>query len=362
MSIGEITTRADLVGKYQEEWLSVSVILACRNEQRYIALCLDSILANDYPKDRLEILVIDGMSTDSTREIVKEFARLHSNLRLLDNPIGSFPAAMNIGIRNSRASLVVIAGAHAVYQSDHISSCVRYHQESGAENVGGVVHIEPGADSTLAHAIAAALASRFGSGNAHVKTGVQQPMWADTAAFGCYRRELFNKIGMFDERLLGSSDFDLNRRLTTAGGRILLVPGIVVRYFADATWSAFWRHNFADGFCVTYILKFGSKAWSFRHWIPPLFVASLFGALAVSFVWGRFLWMFLAILSVYVFVNLGFSASISIRERMSDFMLLLPGIFVVRHSAFGLGALYGLLLLPLPKFHWRGRRTERGQK
>jgi glycosyltransferase involved in cell wall biosynthesis len=357
--VSEISDHPAIFGEVRDKWPFVSVLLGCRNEEKYIARCLDSILANDYPKDRLEILVMDGMSTDSTRGIVHEYAKLCSGLRLLDNPARSFPAAMNTGIRNSSGSLIIIAGAHAVYQPDHISTCVRFHQESGAENVGGALQVEPGAEGPFAQAIAAGLASRFGSGNSHVKTGVQKPIWTDTAAFGCYRRELFDKIGMFDERLLGSSDLDLNRRLRIAGGRILLVPDVVVRYFADATWPAFWRHNFADGFWVTYVLKFGSKAWSWRHWIPFALVASLAVTLALSFIWHSFIWIFLAILGSYVVANIGASAKMAVRKRKGKLMLLLPGTFAGRHFAFGAGTSFGLLLLLLPGARWRGRGTVR---
>jgi glycosyltransferase involved in cell wall biosynthesis len=359
VTVSEISDHPAIFGEVRDKWPFVSVLLGCRNEEKYIARCLDSILANDYPKDRLEILVMDGMSTDSTRGIVHEYAKLCSGLRLLDNPARSFPAAMNTGIRNSSGSLIIIAGAHAVYQPDHISTCVRFHQESGAENVGGALQVEPGAEGPFAQAIAAGLASRFGSGNSHVKTGVQKPIWTDTAAFGCYRRELFDKIGMFDERLLGSSDLDLNRRLRIAGGRILLVPDVVVRYFADATWPAFWRHNFADGFWVTYVLKFGSKAWSWRHWIPFALVASLAVTLALSFIWHSFIWIFLAILGSYVVANIGASAKMAVRKRKGKLMLLLPGTFAGRHFAFGAGTSFGLLLLLLPGARWRGRGTVR---
>jgi glycosyltransferase involved in cell wall biosynthesis len=360
MSISEITARRDVVATGLDEWPFVSVILACRNEQKYIARCLDSILANDYPKDRVEVLVVDGMSEDGTREIVKKYAKLHSALRLLDNPLGSFPAAMNAGIRNSCGSLIVVAGAHSLYQSDHISACVRIHRKSGAENVGGALRVEPGAEGPLARAIATTLASRFGSGNSYVRIGVQEPMWADTAAFGCYRRELFDKVGMFDERLLGSSDLDLNRRIRSEGGRILLDPKIVVRYFADSTWATFARHNFADGFWVTYVLKFGSKAWSWRHWVPLVFLASLFCTVALSFAWHSSVWVFLTILGAYVVTDIGVSVAMAIRERRVEYMLLLPATFAVRHFAHGFGASFGLLLLLLPGVHWKGRRTARG--
>ncbi|MGD0402204.1 MAG: glycosyltransferase family 2 protein [Candidatus Acidiferrales bacterium] len=359
MTLSEISDRPGIFGELRDECLFVSVLIACRNEEKFIARCLESILANDYPKDRLEILVMDGMSADRTREIVHEYAKRCSCLRLLDNPARSFPAAMNTGIRNSSGNLIIIAGAHAVYQRDHISTCVRFHQESGAENVGGALQVEPGAEGPIAQAIAAGLASRFGSGNSHVKTGVQKPIWADTAAFGCYRRELFDKIGMFDERLLGSSDLDLNRRLRSAGGRILLLPEVVVRYFADATWPAFWRHNFADGFWVTYVLKFGSKAWSWRHWIPFALVASLVVSLALSIFQDGFMWIFLGILGSYAVANIGVSIETAIRKRKGELLLLLPGTFAGRHFAFGAGTTFGLVLLLLPGVRWRGRGTVR---
>jgi hypothetical protein len=211
----------------------------------------------------------------------------------------------------------------------------------------------------VAGAIARALASTFGSGNAYVKTGTKQPIWADTAAFGCYRRELFDRIGYFDERLLGSSDMDFNRRVLAAGGRILLVPEIVIRYFADATLAGFWRHNFADGVWASYVLKFGRRAFCLRHWIPLMFVASLVGSVVLSFVWYAVIWLLLAIAGAYVAADLGASAAIAIREREPAYMLLLPGIFAVRHFAHGLGALLGLLLVAAPGEHWKGRRTAR---
>jgi glycosyltransferase involved in cell wall biosynthesis len=341
------------------EYPTVSVVIPCRNERAYIKGCIDSFLGCDYPPDKVEVIVADGISNDGTREIVEEYSRRYSNVKLVDNLDRTFPAAINAGIRHSSGDVIVISSAHSFCDSKFVSTCLRYQNQSGADNVGGAVKIEPGADTNLARAIAMALGSRFGSGNAYVKTGSDEPIWADTAAFGCYRRELFDRIGYFDERLLGSSDMDFNRRVLGAGGRILLVPEIVIKYFADATPGAFWRHNFADGVWASYVLKFGRRAFSLRHWIPLMFVASLIGSAALSFVWHSFLWAFLGIGGAYVATDLGASAAIAIRERETKYVLLLPWVFAIRHLAHGLGALLGLCLVAVPGAHWKGRRAAR---
>jgi glycosyltransferase involved in cell wall biosynthesis len=334
----------------------VSLLVACRNEEKYISKCLDSILASDYPKERMEILVIDGMSVDRTRQIVMGYAKRHPAIRLLDNPKTYFPSAMNVGIQNARGDVVVITSAHSLCDSKYVSACVRYQEESGAENVGGVLRIQRGAETAMGRAIALALGSKFGSGNARVKTGVDEPTWADTAAFGCYRRELFGEIGLFDERLLSSADLDFNGRILAAGGRILLVPEIVVKYFADATLGAFWKHNFADGVWISYVMKFGKKAWSWRHWVPAAFVVSLLATFALSAVNRWFLWLGLGIAGLYAVVNVAVSLQIAVREREARYAFLLPVVFAVRHFVHGMGTLFGLVLVVLPGEHWKGRR------
>lgn len=339
-----------------EELPFASVLVAARNEEKHISKCLDSIVASDYPKDRMEILVIDGMSNDRTREIVRDYASLSPLIRLLDNPKRHFPAAMNVGIENARGDVILITSAHSLCNPKYVSACVRHQQETGAENVGGVARIERGSETNVGRAIALALASKFGSGNAHVKTGAKGPIWADTAAFGCYRRELFDEIGLFDERLLSSSDLDLNLRIRQTGGRILLIPEIEVQYFADATLRAFLKHNFADGVWISYVMKFGKRAWSWRHWVPAAFVMSLVMAFALSKVNRGFLWLGLGIVALYAAVSLAVSLQIAVREREPRYSFLLPIVFAVRHFVHGIGALYGLILVILPGEHWKGRR------
>jgi succinoglycan biosynthesis protein ExoA len=337
-----------------------TLVIPCRNEEKHIAQCLESILANDYPKDRMEILVLDGLSEDRTPEIVLGYAERYEQVRLVDNPERHIPAAMNVGIRKARGDTIIKMDAHSTYQSTHIRLCVAYQEMSGAENVGGFCRMSPGADTAIAKAIVLCMAHRFGSGNAKIKVGASQPTWSDSAAFGCFKKELFSRIGLFDERLKSSSDMDMNNRIRAAGGRILLVPQIVVSYHADPTLKKFWKHNFADGVWTSYVMKFGSKAWSWRHWVPLAFVLSLLGSFVLAAFFPVFLWVSLGIAGLYAATSLAVSLQIALREKDFAQLLPLPGVFAVRHFAHGIGALFGLVLLALPGVQWKGRRRMQG--
>lgn len=336
----------------------VTIIVPCRNEEKHISKCLDSILANDYPKNYMEILMLDGMSQDRTREIIAIYARRVPCIRLVDNPQMHIPAAMNTGIRVARGERILKMDAHSTYEREYISRCVRYQDAYGAENVGGVCTMTPGSDTPMAKAIALGLAHRFGSGNAYVKIGVDKPTWSDTAAFGCFKKDLFERIGMYDEHLLSSSDLDLNQRIRAAGGGILLVPDAVIRYSADADLRAFRRHVFADGVWVSYALKFGKKAWSWRHWVPGLFVLSLLASFSLAALSHAFLWLGLGLAGLYAAINVAVSLRIAVREQDPRLAFLLPVVFAVRHVVHGAGALYGLILVVLPGEHWNGRRGQ----
>lgn len=334
----------------------VTVVVPCRNEEKHIGRCLESILANDYPKERMEILVLDGMSEDRTQEIVARYSNRHPIVRLVENPEKHIPAAMNLGIQEARGETIIKMDAHSTFQREHISLCVAYQEKYGAENVGGVCKMTPVAKTATARAIVLGLGSRFGSGNAKVKVGVEKPTWSDTAAFGCFKKDLFERIGLYDEKLLSSSDLDLNQRIQAAGGRILLVPDVVIKYGADGTLRAFRRHVFADGVWVSYVMKFGKRAWSWRHWVPGAFVLSLLVSLALGPAYPALLWPGLGIAAMYVVASLAVSLQIAVRERDLRYAFLLPIVFAVRHLVHGMGTLFGLVLVVLPGEHWKGRR------
>ena len=168
--------------------------MPCRNEEIFIGRCLDSIIANDYPKDKLEILVVDGMSKDRTKEIVSKYSQKYSFLKIMSNPEQITPMAFNRGIKASIGEVIMIMGAHSEYRKDYISKCVRHLMEGKYDNVGGVQKILPQNDSSTAWAISYVLSSCFGVGNARYRIGTKKPMIVDTVWGGCYKREIFDRF------------------------------------------------------------------------------------------------------------------------------------------------------------------------
>ena len=200
----------------------VSVIVPVRNEQRYLRRCLDAVLAQDYPTDRLEIFVVDGCSTDGSRAIVADLARVHPHLKLLDNPARGIPQALNIGILAARGSIIVRVDGHAVVDRDYIRSCVRTLTSTGADNVGGPMRSK--GLGFWGQAIARAMASPFGRPASfhHATT----PRDVDTVFLGAFRRETLGRVGLFDESIFCNEDYELNYRIRRAGGRVHFTPEI----------------------------------------------------------------------------------------------------------------------------------------
>jgi len=305
----------------------VSAVVPCRNEEKFISDCLNSIIANDYPKDNLEILIADGMSTDKTREIIKEYSRKYPFLKILDNQRVITPAAMNVGIKNSRGEIIIKMDAHSLYEKDYISKCVKHLKESGADNVGGALKTISAKNTLIARAIAISLSHFFGAGGSYFRTGVSGPREVDTVAFGCYWKKIFDKIGLFDERMAKIEDLELNLRLRKAGGKIMLFPDIKASYYPSSdNLKDFLRHNFIDGIWTTYPLKFGFVSGSWRHYTPLIFVLTL----PLS-IWP------------YIFLSLFFSLKISIKEKDLGLFFAMPLVFAIRHIGYGFGSIWGLI-------------------
>lgn len=325
------------------EYPLVSIIIPCRNEEKFIGKCLDSVIANDYPKDRLEVLVVDGMSEDGTRRVVAGYTQEHPFIRLLNNAKKHATAAFNIGVKCAKGEVIMIMGAHATYDKGYISNSVKFLYEYDADNVGGVCRILPRDNTLIGRSIAAALASPLGSGNAYTKIGSKGPRWVDTVFGGCYKKEVFEKIGLFNEALTRSQDIEFNLRLKKRGGKILLVPEIKWYYYVRSGLKEFSEHNFDDGFWTFYPLKFGSRTFYWRHLVPLVFVLSLLASAVLAAFSSLFLWLFLGILSAYALANMGSSIHIAIKEKSFKYLPTVPLAFVARHIPYGLGGLYGLL-------------------
>jgi len=322
----------------------VSVIIPCLNEEQFIARCLDSIIANDYPKDLLEILIVDGISKDRTRKIVESYIKQFPFIRILENPKLVTPTALNIGIQNAKGSVIIIMGAHNIYNSDYISKCAKYLYEYNVDIVGGIMKTVPGSDSYTNKGIVFALSHSFGVGNSYFRVGVKEPMLVDTVPFGCYKKEVFEKVGLFNENLIRNQDIDLSLRLKRMGGKILLVPDIISSYYARSNLKDLFKQNFMNGFWVIYSAKFTKRAFSLRHLIPFAFLLSFFGSFCLSFLWMPFLYLFILITGSYIFTNILISMKIAMENGIKLFPFVVAS-FVALHFSYGLGSIWGLLNL-----------------
>jgi len=326
----------------------VSIIIPCRNEEKFIAKCLNSILANDYPKDKLEVLIVDGMSEDGTREIVKEY----SFIKLLDNPKKIVPTAMNLGIKDAKGSIIIRMDAHNEYPKDYISEVVYWLEKSGADNVGGILVTLPGADTLKARAIAAALSSPFGVGNSMFRIGVTKATYVDTVPFGAYRKEVFERIGLFDEDLVRNQDDEFNLRLIKNGGKILLVPEIVSYYYARDLLSKLWKMYFQYGYFKVRVIQKVGTILTCRQLIPSIFVVSVAITGILSFFIKPFVWLFLSVIGSYTITNLTFSFFIAIKKGL-EYSLVLSIVFATLHLSYGLGFLKGIIDFIFLKKHLR---------
>ena len=208
--------------------MMVSIICPIYNEERYIGTCVESILAQDFPKEELEVIFADGMSSDRTREIVADYAARYPWIRLIDNPERIVPTALNRAIEASHGDIIMRLDAHATYPANYFSRLTEALRELKADNVGGVCVTLPAAETDRARAIADVLSSRFGMGNSQFRVGADRVMVVDTVPFGCWPREVFDRIGMFDPDLVRNQDDEFNGRLTKSGGLIYLVPDVEI--------------------------------------------------------------------------------------------------------------------------------------
>jgi len=321
----------------------VSIVIPCRNEEKFISKCLDSLIKQDWPKDKLEILVIDGMSEDGTGEIIENYSQKYQFIKLLKNPQKYTPFGLNIGVKAAQGVIIIRMDSHAGYEKDYISKCVRYLQEYNADNVGGVIKTIPANNTLIAKSIAYCLSSFFGAGGSYFRTGSKKPRWVDTVFGGCYKRDIFDKVGLFNEKLRRSQDLEFNLRLKRAGGKILLAPDIVAYYYPQSTLEGFLKHNFEDGIWAIYPLKFIKIPFRLRHYVPLIFVLSLLGTGLLGIFFPIFFRLFLLIIGLYFLANIYFSLRIAEKKKNFRYFFSMPIVFIIRHITYGLGSIWGIL-------------------
>ncbi len=331
----------------------VSIVIPCRNEREFIGKCLDSVLNNDFPKEELEILVVDGMSEDGTREIVTEYTRRFPFIRLIDNPHRVTPHALNIGIAASRGEIVMRIDAHALYSAEYVRRCVESLKLYDADNVGGTRLSIPRDDSLRAKVIAECMSHQF-RGSRYRYVDLTGPEPVDAVPFFCCRKEKLLELGGFNERLTRNQDMDFNIRMRRAGGKMLKVPGAICFYYQRTDWTSFLKRAFTDGrWAVLGFAYAGRFPASARHLVPLAFVSCVVGAALASVFVPAARWLLLAILGSYLVADL--AASIDIARRAGDgrYAFIALRVFAAFHSMYGFGSLWGCLKLAVMPSFWR---------
>lgn len=327
----------------------LSVVCPVYNEAKYIDVCIQSILDQEYPKEDLEVLFVDGISLDGTREIILNYAERYPFIKLLDNPRRIVPVAMNLGIKAAIGDVIIRLDAHALYPSNYFSVLVESLFELKADNVGAACRTDVLNKNQRTLAIREVLSNKFGVGNSTFRLGVNSVIDVDTVPFGCWRRDVFDKYGYYDERLIRNQDIELNKRIIRGGGRICIVPDTYCTYLARETYKGISKNNYANGkwniLTVYYTKQFSSL--SIRHFVPLLFVLSLLLPILLSAVFFPFLYVALLSFFVYILCISMVCISLCVLKKKNFFYLVAA--FGVLHLSYGWGSFIGLMKLLLHK-------------
>lgn len=324
--------------------LHVSVVVPCFNEEATIQKLLRAIQAQNHPDPDIEVLIVDGFSTDSTRAQIAEFQKANPTLsiRIIDNPTQKIPAALNLGINAAKGDYIVRLDAHCVPYPSYILNSLQALKSGRGWNVGGVWEIQPGADTWMARSIAAAAAHPIGVGDALYRF-TSQAGSVDTVPFGAFEKQLIAKIGGFDETLLANEDYEFNTRIQQAGGRIWLDPSIRSVYFARPTLAALARQYLRYGYWKQQMLRRYPNSLKPRQAIPPLFVASLLVFPFAALVWPALLWVLGVEVLSYAALLFGAALHKALETKQIQLLLGMPLAIATMHVTWGSGFLASLV-------------------
>lgn len=346
---------------------SVTVIIPVCNEERNIAGSLEQVMAQTYPASKLQVLIIDGMSDDNTRSVVERFSSDSLfDIKILDNLSRRIETALNIGVKNSDSDIILRIDARTRISSDYIVKCVNTLLETGADNVGGIQR--PIVDESLndeqqacQFAIGTGMSHPFGVGNAQFRIG-KKSGYVDTVYLGCFRKDIFEMVGLFDEDSYSiSEDSDMNMRIRAGGGKVYLDNSIVACYYPRETLKSCWDLYSSYGIRKAGNLLKYKKFTAWRQFVPPVFLSSLLLLPVAGLFITPFWYLWLLAIAMYLGAELFFvirlvngkdcSSSGYPKRTLFKYLLL---VFPTMHFSWAFGFWSRILKRPAPGEHWKG--------
>jgi succinoglycan biosynthesis protein ExoA len=318
----------------------ISVIIPCRNERSYIKRFIDSLIAQDYPTEYLEILIIDGMSCDGTIEILDDIKSKNKNIIVINNRKKFVSPGLNLAIAKASGEIILRMDVHTEYQCDYISQCVTTLLESGADNVGGPARTR--SKTYIQKAVSIAYHSPFSVGGAKFHD-VNFEGFVDTVTYGCWYKKTIEDLGLFDEELVRNQDDELNLRMIRSGKKIWQSPKIKSWYYPRASISSLFKQYLQYGYWKVRVIQKHRIPASIRHLIPGSFVLIVLLLLALApFSEIAFL-LLAALLGVYMVANFIASLITCFKPKYWKFLMIMPLTFASYHFGYGFGFLLGLI-------------------
>jgi len=329
--------------------MRVSVVIPALDEERHLGACLASVLQALDLVGGGEVLVVDGSSTDGTVRIVEDYAARCPAVQLVRNPRRVTPAAFNIGVRKATSARIAIVSAHSRLEPEFFAAALRALDAGEADIVGGPVRTEPGGDSTMAWLLARVVSHPFGVGNSRFRVSTERA-YVDAVPFAVFRREVFDRVGLFNEGLVRNQDTEFFGRVKAAGFRVLLDPAVRSVYRARGTLGGLMRQGFLNAYWNVLVWRRTPHAFQWRHAVPAVFTTTLIALAALALGWKLAGWALAALLAVYLTAALLASVQIGMQFRRLT-PLVLPPIFLAYHFTYGLGSIAGLRRLASSREH-----------
>lgn len=330
--------------------MTISVIIPVLNESAYIGGVIDSILNQEQFSNIVEIIVVDGGSSDGTVEIVKDFILKYPIISILYNANKIVSVGFNLALNEVVGEAILRIDGHTKLPLNYLKSCISLLKKNNAEIVGGGINTLS-KESGLGSAIALSQSSWFGTGGSkfRLKDSIELS-YVETLAFGLHRRDLFINVGGYDEELVCNQDDEFNYRVIQNGGNILMDPNLKVQYYCRANFSDLFNQYFKYGLYKVRVIQKRNDLLSVRHLVPSVFVLVLFATLYLALFFKKSHY-FMLLFIMYSMVNIISSIYVSKKNKIFHLVFLSNGIL---HFSYGLGFIYGLVKF----FHkWKNNKV-----